>query len=318
MIALFQLLLLLLGFALLIGGANVFVNGSVAIAHKLRIPTVIVGLTIVAFGTSAPETVITVTASLRGANGLAIGNIVGSNIFNLIFIIGLCALIRPMPVKLREVSKDFWLSIFGAAMLLALLLIGGAAVPRVGSLAMLLVFAVYLVLVIRRGIREAASSEEVPKAQKPFIVYILLALAGGALIIFGGHVTVASATEIALFFGVSERIIGLTIVAIGTSAPELVISIVACKKGENEFALGNIIGSNIFNILFVLGLAGTITPLEIVDGLVFDATFLLVSSTLALLFVYTRRRLARPEGAFMVLLYVGYIVYTLGGFDLWN
>ena len=313
-----QFLLLIVGFALLIGGANIFVNGSVAIAHKLKIPTVIVGLTIVAFGTSAPELVITVTASMRGSNGLAIGNIVGSNIFNLVFIIGLCAVIKPLPVKLSEVSKDFWLSIAGAAILLVLMVIGASAVPRLGSLAMLVVFLVYLVLIIRRAIKESAASNEEPKAHRPLVVYVLLSLAGGALIIFGGHVTVESATEIALLFGVSDRIIGLTIVAVGTSAPELVISLVACKKGENEFALGNIIGSNIFNILFVLGLAGVISPLEIVDGLVFDASFLLVASTLTLLFVYTRRRIARPEGAVMVLLYVGYIVYTLGGFNLWN
>ena len=313
-----QILILLVGFALLIYGANVFVNGSVAIANKLRIPTVIVGLTIVAFGTSAPEAVITVTASMRGSNGLAIGNIVGSNIFNLIFIIGLCAVIKPVPVKLKEVSKDFWLSIAGAAMLLVFLLIGGAAIPRLGSLLMLAVFTVYLVLLIRRAFKESASSIEEPTAQKPIVFYILIAIAGGALIIFGGHLTVESATEIAVFFGVSDRIIGLTVVAIGTSAPELVTSLVACKKGENEFALGNIIGSNIFNILFILGLAGVISPLEIVGGLAIDTGFLLAASLLALLFVYTKGRLDRREGAVMVVLYLGYIFYTLGGYNLWS
>ena len=315
---LLQILILLLGFALLISGANVFVNGSVAIAHKLKIPTVIVGLTIVAFGTSAPEAVITVTASLRGSNGLAIGNIVGSNIFNLVFIIGLCAVIKPVPVKLPEVSKDFWLSIAGAAILLALLVIGGASIPQLGSLLMLVIFFVYLGLVIRRAIKESSSTEQASTARKPIIFYILLSIAGGALIIFGGHLTVESATEIAFGLGVSDRIIGLTVVAIGTSAPELVTSLVACKKGENEFALGNIIGSNIFNILFILGLAGLISPLEIVGGLVIDTGFLLVTSLLTLLFVYTRKVLSRREGIVMVLLYLGYIIYTLGGFDLWN
>ena len=312
------MLILLLGFALLIGGANVFVNGSVAIAHKLRIPTVIVGLTIVAFGTSAPEAVITVTASLRGSNGLAIGNIVGSNIFNLVFIIGLCAVIKPVPVKLSEVSKDFWLSIAGAAILLVLLIVGGSAIPQLGSLLMLIIFFVYLVLLIRRAIKESSSSNEAHAAQKPIIFYILLSIAGGALIIFGGHLTVDSATEIAIGLGVSDRIIGLTVVAIGTSAPELVTSLVACKKGENEFALGNIIGSNIFNILFILGLAGLISPLEIVGGLVVDTGFLLATSLLALLFVYTKKELSRCEGIVMVALYLGYIFYTLGGFNLWS
>ena len=307
----FQILILLLGFALLIGGANVFVNGSVAIAHKLKIPTVIVGLTIVAFGTSAPEAVITVTASLRGSNGLAIGNIVGSNIFNLIFIIGLCAVIKPIPVKLKEVVKDFWLSIAGAAILLVLLIVGGASIPLLGSLLMLVIFFVYLGLVIRRAIKESSSTEEVSTARKPIVYYILLSIAGGALIIYGGHLTVESATEIAIGLGVSDRIIGLTVVAIGTSAPELVTSLVACKKGENEFALGNIIGSNIFNILFILGLAGLISPLEIVGGLVIDTGFLLATSMLALLFVYTRKELSRGEGVVMVALYLGFIIYTL-------
>ena len=313
-----QILVLLIGFALLIGGANVFVNGSVAIAHKLKIPTVIVGLTIVAFGTSAPEAVITVTASLRGSNGLAIGNIVGSNIFNLVFIIGLCAVIKPVPVKLWEVAKDFWLSIAGAAILLVLLVVGGMAIPQLGSLLMLVIFAVYLGLLIRRAIKESSSTDEASTVQKPIIFHILLSIAGGALIIFGGHLTVESATEIAIGLGVSDRIIGLTVVAICTSAPELVTSLVACKKGENEFALGNIIGSNIFNILFILGLAGLISPLEIVDGLVIDTGFLLATSLLTLLFVYTRKVLSRREGIVMVVLYLGYIFYTLGGFNLWS
>ena len=312
-----QILILLLGFALLIGGANVFVNGSVAIAHKLRIPTVIVGLTIVAFGTSAPEAVITVTASMRGNNGLAIGNIVGSNIFNLVFIIGLCAIIKPVPIKLREVVKDFWLSIVGAVILLVLLLAGGVSIPQLGSLLMLVIFVVYLGLLIRRAIKESSSSEEAQAAQKPFIFYILLSIAGGALIIFGGHLTVESATDIAIRLGVSDRIIGLTVVAIGTSTPELVTSLVACKKGENEFALGNIVGSNIFNMLFILGLAGLISPLDIVGGLVIDTGFLLATSLLTLLFVYTRNVLSRSEGVVMVVLYLGYIIYTLGGFNLW-
>ena len=304
------------GFALLIYGANVFVSASVQIARKLGIPTVIIGLTIVAMGTSAPEAVITVTASLRGSNGLAIGNIVGSNIFNLIFIIGLCAIIKPLPVKLKEVSKDFWLSIGGAFLLLVLLTLGGDFIPRFGSLAMLLIFLVYLALLIRRGIKEHVETES-SKNEKHILISVLLAVVGGGLIIFGGHLTVESATDIAVSLGVSDRIIGLTVVAIGTSAPELVTSLVACKKGENEFALGNIVGSNIFNILFILGLVGIISPLEIVDGLTIDTAFLLIGSLITFVFVYTQKVLARKEGFFMVALYLGYIIYTLGGFSLW-
>ena len=308
-----NLLILLAGFALLIYGAHVFVGASVGIAKKLGIPTVIIGLTIVAMGTSAPEAVITVTASLRGSNGLAIGNIVGSNIFNLIFIIGLCAFIKPLPVKLNEVSKDFWLSIGGAVLLLALLLIGGDSIPRIGSLAMLLIFLVYLTLLVLRGKKEQVETETT-KTERHILISVLLAIVGGGLIIFGGHLTVESATDIALSIGVSDRIIGLTVVAIGTSAPELVTSLVACRKGENEFALGNIIGSNIFNILFILGLAGVISPLEIVDGLTFDTVFLIIGSLLVFYFVFTGKVLRRFEGAVLVVLYLGYMLYTLGGY----
>ena len=310
-------IILIVGFLLLIYGANVFVSASVGIAKKLGIPTVIIGLTIVAMGTSAPEAVITVTASMRGSNGLAIGNIVGSNIFNLVFIIGLCAIIKPVPVKVREIAKDYWLSIAGAAILLVLLLVGDGFIPRLGSLFMMIVFFVYLGLLIRRGIREHVESEDSQK-QRHILLSILLAVVGGGLIVFGGHLTVESATEIAVLMGVSDRIIGLTIVAVGTSTPELVTSIVACKKGENEFALGNIIGSNIFNILFILGLAGIIRPLEIVGGLGIDTGFLLITSILTFVFVYTGRLLGRREGFVMVALYLGYIFYTLGGFNLWN
>jgi cation:H+ antiporter len=321
-----EALLMLLGFALLIKGADMFVNASVAIAKKLKIPTVIIGLTVVAMGTGTPEAVISITASVQGANSLAIGNVVGSNIFNLIFIIGLCAVIRPIPFDLHAVSKDMWLSIGAAVLLLGLMLISGSYIPRWGSFVLLVVFLVYIFLLVRKAMKAHDAEDNVPQEtipqktaphepgkQKHFAVIILLALLGCVLIVAGGQLTVDNATKIAVMLGVTERIIGLTIVAVGTSLPELVTSLVACKKGENEFALGNIIGSNIFNLMFILGIAGLISPLAFERALMLDMAFLIAGSLIAFLFIYTGNRLARREGFVMVSLYVGYMVFVMVG-----
>lgn len=314
-----QVFLLLLGFALLIKGSDIFVDACVGIAEKLRVSKIIIGLTIVAMGTGAPELVISVTASARGSNALAIGNIVGSNIFNLIFIIGLCAVIRPIAVRVREIHKEFWLSIAAAGLLLVLKFIGGDFIPRWGSASLVVIFAVYMFFIVKKARGNPAPEENPPSEEtspptkkiRPTPLLGVFALAGLALIIGGGHFTVEAATYIAAAVGITERVIGLTIIAIGTSLPELIISLVACKKGENEFALGNIIGSNIFNILFILGVAGLISPLEIEGGLVFDTAFLIAASTLALIFVYTSKKLARREGAVMLALYVGYLGFAV-------
>jgi len=309
-----EALLLIAGFVLLIKGADIFVNASVGIAKKLKVPTVIIGLTIVAMGTGTPEVVITITASIQGAGALAVSNIVGSNIFNLLFIIGLCALIKALKFEVHQIAKEFWLSIIAAIMLIGLILIGGTHIPRWGGAVLLAVFIVYLILVIRKAKKaqgvEDHSDEEISKL-KPMPIIVLLAVLGCGLIVVGGKLVVDNASKIAFDLGVTERIIGLTIVAIGTSLPELITSLVACKKGENEFALGNIIGSSIFNILFILGIAGIINPLEFDSALIFDTIFLIVGSFVALIFVYTSKRLARPEGTVMALMYVGYMVYIL-------
>ncbi|MCL2858050.1 MAG: calcium/sodium antiporter [Oscillospiraceae bacterium] len=318
MVLLVAILLLVLGFALLIKGADVFVSSSVGIAKRLKVPPVIIGLTIVAMGTSAPEIVISVTASLRGANALAISNVVGSNSFNLMFIIGLCALIRPMPVKLQEISKDFWVSIIAAALLLGLKLLGGEHIPRLGGAIMLAAFAVYMVALVRKALKArdelGASRERADKPgakQRPMALIVFLAVLGCAMIVAGGQLTVDNATQIALNLGITERVIGLTVVAIGTSLPELITCLVACKRGESEFAIGSIVGSNIFNIMFVLGVAGLIAPLEIDRALVLDTSFLIVGSLVALRFVYSGKFLAFKEGLVMLLMYMGYMVFVL-------
>lgn len=312
--------LLILGFALLITGANIFVNASVGIAEKLRIPSVIIGLTIVAVGTGAPEAVISVTASVRGANSLAVGNIVGSNIFNLMFIIALCAIIKPVVVDFKQISKELWVSIFATFILLVLKMTSVDYIPRTGSLILLILFFIYIGFLIRLALKSQISQpgenqnfdEKKQKKIRPLSAYIIFAIFGCVIIFFGGHITVDSATNIAYDLGISQRVIGLTVVAVGTGLPELVTAIVACKKGENEFALGNIVGSNIFNIMFILGIAGAISPLSIVGDMVIDAVFLIAGSLLAFIFVRTGNRISRLEGTVMLLLYVGYMVFILG------
>lgn len=314
---LLQSVLLVIGFILLIKGSDIFVDASVGIAEKLNLPKIIIGLTIVAMGTAAPELVISITASMRESNELAIGNIVGSNTFNLMFIIGLCAVIRPLVVKVKEIEKDFWLSIFAAALLLILKFLGGEYIPRTGSLLLVAIFVGYMILLIRKALRGKIESNEPSqedlenKKHRAMPVYILLAVFGLGMIIGGGHLTVESATFIATALNISERVIGLTVLAVGTSLPELIISLVACKKGECEFALGNIIGSSIFNILFILGIAGLISPLQIDGGLIFDTAFLIVGSLIALVFVYTRKRITRVEGGIMAGMYLAYMGFAI-------
>jgi cation:H+ antiporter len=310
---LIQSALLVFGILFVVGGAELFVEACVRIAEKLGVPKVIIGLTIVAMGTSAPEVVIGITAAVRDTNALVVGSVVGSNMFNLMFIVGICATIKSMSVKFSEISKEFLLSIVAASMLLAMKIFFVDLIPRWASLIFLIIFFTYTFLLIRKA-RHAHHEPHEPHDEKkhlPIPLVIFFAILGLAIILTGGHITVESATKIAAALNISERIIGLTVIAIGTSLPELIISLIALKKGESEFALGNIIGSNVFNILFVLGIAGVINPLVIERGMIMDIVFLIAGSILALIFVRTGKRLARREGIIMTLLYLGYIAYVI-------
>jgi len=304
-----EALLLVLGFALLIKGSDIFVDASVGIAKKLRIPSVIIGLTVVAIGTSFPELVISVTASVRGANALAISNIVGSNIVNLLMGVGLCAMTKQLFFKTNEIAKDFWISIIAAVALLGLMIFSGDAIPRFGGAVLAAIFIAYMVMLTRQAIKNRPP-EETGGTQRRISIIILLAVLGLGMIFAGGQLTVVNAVKIAAAIGITERVIGLTIVAVGTSLPELVIFAISCKRGENDLAIGTIIGSNIFNILFVLGIAGLVSPLAIDKALIIDTSVLIFGSLLALLFIYTGKRLARREGFIMVLMYAGYMVYV--------
>jgi len=304
------------GLVLLVQSANLFVNSSVGIARHLKIPKVIIGLTVVAMGTSAPEVVISVSAALGGSSQLAMANVTGSNIFNMLFIVGLCTFIFPFYVKLNRISRDFWVCLLSTAVVLALMLIFGDYIPQWGSALLLVGFAVYMILLVRNTMKNKnAQPEEVEgndgKKSKPLWLSIILTIVGGALIVGGGQLTVFSASNIAETLGVSERIIGLTIVSMGTSLPELVTTLIACKKNEGEFALGFIVGSCLFNLMFVLGIAGVIAPLSFDASMLFDMAVLTATTALFFLFCKTGGRLARLEGLLMVLIFTGYMTFVL-------
>jgi len=304
---------LALGFAMLIKGADIFVNASVNIATWLKVPSVVIALTIVAFGTSAPEAMISIVAASGGSTELAMGNAIGSNIFNLILILGLCAVIKPIAISIKDFATDYWVSVGAAGLLLAMTLIFTTAVPRAGGLFMLVVFIVYVTLLVTRALKNRPQAEPETTTPSSLLKSIVLALIGIALIVIGGHFTVVNAEGIALTLGLTPRVVGLTVVAIGTSLPELVISLIACKKGENDMAVGLVVGSNIFNILFVLGISGIIMPLAVDSNLVLDLVVLIVGSLAFLLFATTSKRVARWEGAVLVAMYVAYIGFILVG-----
>lgn len=296
--------LLLLGFALLIKGADVFVEASSSIARTLRVPSIIIGLTIVAFGTSAPELAVSTTASLAGNNEIAVGNVIGSNIFNLLVVLGACGAIRPFAVRLRW---DFAASI-GVAVVLLLLIFRDQYVSRVDAAILLALFVGFLVLTVRDALVNRTSAEEQFEVLSPIRSFVYIA-GGLAAIVWGGDLVVDSASEIALSFGLSQTLVGLTVVALGTSLPELVTSVVASRKGENGLALGNVIGSNIFNILMVLGLSAALSPIRVNSFAVIDASCLIVFSIITWFLCRSKGRISKVEGFAMLGMYTAYLVY---------
>jgi len=318
-----NILILIAGIAILIAGAEIFVNSSVIVAKKLKIPTVVIALTIIAIGTSAPETIISITASARGHSELSLSNIVGSNFFNLLFIIGVCALIKPIKVKLKEMGPEAWLMVGSTVVLFLIMLVisffTSDTVPRIVGIVMTLTFIVYLALLLRHALQGQRSHEhvthrtsvEVPHDEgKPVWLAILGVIFGLGIILFGGELTVSHAEIIAEEYSVPPRIIGLTIIGAGTSLPELVICIIACKKRESGMALGTVIGTNIYNFLFILGIAGTIDPLLVNSSQLFDLGALTVGNIAVMVFILTRKVITRVEGAFMLALYLGYMAYV--------
>ena len=299
---------LVVGFILLVKGADFFVDGSASIARLLRVPSVVVGLTIVAMGTSAPEAAVSITAGLTGNNDIAFSNIVGSNAFNLLMVVGVCACIKAFPVDREVLKRDFPVCIVATLLLFLFALDGGLS--RLDGIFLLLLMAAYLTYTVRAALRGRPAAEEKTEKISP-VKNILFILGGLAAVIIGGDLVVDSASAIAESFGLSQTLIGLTIVAVGTSLPELVTSIVAARKGESGLAIGNVVGSNLFNILFILGMSSTVRPIAVPAASLIDTALVLFFT--AGLFVLCRIRgvMRRPAGAVCLLAYAGFTGYII-------
>lgn len=321
------LVFLVIGFAFLMKGADFFVEGSSSIAKRLKVPPIIIGLTIVAMGTSLPETAVSVTASLVNNNELAVSNVVGSNIFNLMVVVGVCSILTPILVQKETIRRDIPFSMICALLLLGLgiLAAGDTIGMRLGHLdGMILLgfFAGYIVVMIQSAMKARAAGKNVDMEGREELeeeIGILswpksiLFIVGGALAIaFGGDLTVDAASRIAIDLGMSQTLVGLTIVSIGTSLPELVTSVVAARKNEVDMAVGNAVGSNIFNILMVLGVASAINPVALIRENIIDIVILIVFSLIVWIYAATKQRISRKEGISMVcmyLIYAGYIIW---------
>ena len=300
-------ILLIIGFVLLIKGADFFVDGSSSLAKLLKVPAVIIGLTIVAMGTSAPEAAVSITAGMQGSNGLAVSNVVGSNIFNSLVVVGVCGAMAAFKTSKDILKRDLPINILMTIGLIIMFIDG--TLSRFEGILLLIGMVAFIALMIKAALASREEGEEIESMPlgKCFI-YIIL---GIVAIIGGGQLVVNSAKAIAYSFGWSETFVGLTIVAVGTSLPELVTSIVATRKGESGLALGNAVGSNIFNILFILGMSSTLTPIVLDPVAIYDAIVLLGVAVLTYIFAKTNEEVSRVEGFIMVSAYVAYTAYLL-------
>ena len=312
----FSFIILVVGLVLLVKCADIFVDGSSNIAKAFGIPALIIGLTIVAFGTSAPEAAVSITAALKGSNEISIGNVVGSNICNSLLILGLCGLFKALKAKEEVKKRDFPYYLLSALVLFIIVseyFFAGESIgyiTRTNGLILLCFLGIYMVSLLTDVKRNQKNDnkEEKTKFRIKDLLSIILGIAG---IIIGGQLVVNGATQIARNIGVSESVIALTIIAIGTSLPELVTSIIATKKGELDIAVGNVIGSNIFNILFILGTTSVITPLALNFQTYIDIIFMLVSSILVFLMLMKNNRIGNKKGLCMLAMYVVYTAYIL-------
>lgn len=312
-------ILLIVGFVLLVKGADFFVEGSSTIAKYLKIPSIIIGLTIVAMGTSAPEAAVSIIAGVNDSNDIAISNVIGSNLFNLLVVVGISAVIKPISIQNQIIKKDFPFMLMATIVLIVMsfdVILGSGTTNVItrGEAIILLVFmCLFMYSVVSSALQSRKNSTEndTEKPKHSIPISIILTIGGLAGIIIGGQFVVDSAEKIALGFGMSETLVGLTIVAVGTSLPELVTSIVAAKKGESDIAIGNVVGSNLFNILFVLAASAVITPMGINALCLTDLIILIAASILTYIFCITKNKVNRVEGAILTGLYVIYLAYAI-------
>ncbi|MBQ9791157.1 MAG: calcium/sodium antiporter [Clostridia bacterium] len=307
---------LLLGFFLLIKGADLFVNSASFIARAMEIPAIVVGMTLVAFGTSAPEASVSISSVLSGSAGISIGNIIGSNMFNLLVVLGLSSIFIPVALERSVVEVDVLFMTISSIVLLIFGVFfnanGQVILLQIEAVIMFLMLMAFLVYTVLKAIKNHVDVPDDKTITKKKIVFAVIGvIVGLAGVVAGGDFVVFGAKNIAIGLGASEMLVGLTIVAVGTSLPELITSLVAMRKKENEIALGNVIGSNIFNILFVLGVSGAIAPLTIELNAIIDITILAVVSIFFFIYCLFRKDINRATGIVMVSMYVAYLVYIV-------
>lgn len=312
-------IVLVVGFVLLVKGADFFVEGASSVAKMLKVPSLIIGMTIVAMGTSLPETSVSIAASINNQNTLAVSNVVGSNIFNLMVVLGICAVMCELHVSKDVLKRDYPFSVLCAILLLVAGCIG-MTLGRVDGIIFLVIFVGFTIFLIKSAMdarkrgeiseKEREMNEEMSEMKEQPIWKSILYIVGGAIAIkYGGDWVVDSASTIATSFGISATLVGLTICSVGTSLPELVTSIVAARKNELDMAIGNVVGSNVFNILMVLGIAASVSPIAFLTENVIDIIILLVFSLITWLFCVTKKKIGRMEGITMLVLYGIYLVY---------
>ncbi|MGN0093919.1 MAG: calcium/sodium antiporter [Methanobrevibacter sp.] len=306
-----ELILLIIGFVLLIKGADVFVDGASNVAYHYKVSTIVVGLTIVAIGTSAPEAAVSITASLAGSNAISLGNVVGSNIFNILGVIGISALIANLKVDKILIKRDFpFLVISSIGLLLVVYLFG--EISRIIGVIFLILIAIYIYHMVKQANENKEYNEdnivEARLSMPRCILYIVLGLAA---VIIGSDLVVDSSSYIASLFGLSQALIGLTIVAIGTSLPELVTSITALKKGDHGIVIGNVLGSCIFNILFILGISSVIVPMPVEPKMLTDILIMTIITILGAIFARSEEEIDRKEGIVLIILFLIYMTFII-------
>lgn len=304
-----NLLFLVVGFTMLVKGADWFVDGTAGIAEKFGIPQLVVGLTIVAMGTSAPEAAVSITAALKGNAGIAVGNVVGSNILNILIILGLTGFITNVAVQKSTLFCEIPYMLVITVLLLFMGMHGGSInlVEGIIFWVLFILYLTYLFMMAKKGKQSAEESTE----NRPIWKLLIFAIIGGVVVVWGSNITVDSATALAEIIGLSEKFIGLTIVALGTSLPELVTSVTAAKKGNVDIAIGNIVGSNIFNILFVLGTSALIIPITFEPSFVIDSIIAVAAGVLLWISTIKSKKLTRPWGIVMLVCYAAYFVYLI-------
>ena len=313
-------IILLIGFGLLIKGADVFVDGASSLAKKIGIPPVIVGLTIVSIGTSAPELAVSLISALKGSNNIAIGNVIGSNMFNTLMVLGVTTIVLPIIIHKEKLKTDFLVNTIVTILLFILTfdsIFGKSAnvISRFDGAVLIILCLAYMIMLVIKAKKTNMPEPSEEEMNINVFVKLLLIVIGAAGIVIGGQLVVDSASNIASSLGMSEKLVGLTIVAMGTSLPELVTSVVAAIKGENEIALGNVLGSNIFNILLILGTSSVISPIIVEYGLIIDFSFLIAVTILLYILIFfnknKEKKLTKIEGCLLVALYAGYMIYII-------